>query len=248
MAEKLDNMTFLIGGMFSTGERHAQVRFSAGYLEAINWYKNLEYEENFNAKAANHWKDVYGNNTDGMNGERYFWWRNTQNITYRNIKAAADRLIERINWARENHGSTNFRVRLIGHSAGCLVANVASHHMQPDSISQLILCAPPVPNSRFALRRWYGRIDEALPKLESLQENHFYYIDVINDWVLNLFAFNGVRKRYDIRFIRRAYPDVARRAMNPPSDTLEYGDHWAPVQVDHFWDDDDKYIDWIESH
>ena len=174
MAKKLDNMTFLIGGMFSTGEREHEIRLSSRSVNSINWYKHLPDEVNFYSEAASYWDDVYGNNSHGYKGEEYFWWKDTHDTTYRNISRAADRLIKRIQWAKTKYGSSDFKVRLIGHSAGCLVANVASHRLPANSISQHILCAPPVPNSFRALKQWRGHIHEALPSLRALCETKFY--------------------------------------------------------------------------
>ncbi|MEQ8790849.1 MAG: hypothetical protein RIC55_31595 [Pirellulaceae bacterium] len=241
----IPSITFLIGGKFSLPSRG---RGPFEEIPAFFWYMpNLP--NSFYRFASRHW-DLYGHNrfgTFGFNREKFFGWKDTSRPGYKAVRTAATELLDRCDRLRRDYGTTYFR--FVGHSAGCLVANVATHHAEFD-IDQLILCAPPVANKDGIPSGWTTeQLVESVPNVDRLAGGKFFYFHVAGDEVL---AAHGVDTTYDTAYVRKKFPSVYAAARTPDPIPNEFGllDHWTPV-IPRTWRHPPHggipYLEWIDQ-
>lgn len=223
-----------------------------GRADALHWYMpGGPGVYNFYRFSSEYWGDVYGENrygAVGLDGERYFGWEHAGDPTYDHVRAAADRLLDRCRRLREEYGVRH--IRFVGHSAGCFVANVATHHAD-FAVDQLLLCSPSVPRRNSMPRGWSWRqIAEAFPNVDRLAAGKFFYFYVRPDTVL---AYLRRDTHYRTPLVEQEFPDVFAAARTPgPLRTLDllFG-HWRTVHPCR-WQPPARhggvgYLDWLAA-
>lgn len=139
----------------------------------------------------------------------------------------------------QNHSDGNLKVRLVGHSAGCLVANRVTQLVKDMQygIEEVVLCAPPVPDNanKFGLHWTKNEIKYAFPDLQSIAGGKFMYIPVKKDNVLSV---HNVGTRYDSDFVSTHYGSVSAASVVPPDHLILSRRHWHPV----------SYTNWVRYY
>jgi pimeloyl-ACP methyl ester carboxylesterase len=206
---------------------------------------------NFYRFAGEAWGDVYGANpygVVGLDGEPYFGWEKNADPTYDYVRIAAERLLERCRRLRREHGTRRFR--FVGHSAGCFVANMATHHADFD-IDQLLLCSPSVPRPDSIPNGWTReQIRQAMPNVARLASGKFFYFSMRPDTVL---AYLRRDTHYATPLVREELPDVVAAARTPgPLRTADVLlGHWRTVHPRNWLSPPNlpggTLLDWIDS-
>ncbi|MEQ8785848.1 MAG: alpha/beta fold hydrolase [Pirellulaceae bacterium] len=206
---------------------------------------------NFYRFASETWGDVYGANpygAVGLEGEPYFGWENAADPTYDHVRVAADRLLARCRWLTRECGTRRFR--FVGHSAGCFVANMATHHAD-FAIDQLLLCSPSVPRANSIPHGWTReQIGEALPNIDRLAAGKFFYFSMRPDTVL---AYLRRDTHYATPLVKEEFPHVLTAARTPgPQRTADLLlGHWRTVHPRNWLAPSnrsgDTLLDWIAA-
>lgn len=218
----------------------------------LRWYQPCRPSAyNFYRFAAEHWGDVYGHNpygAIGLDGESYFGWKHADRPTYANVRRAADELLQRCRRLRDEFGTRQFR--LVGHSAGCWVANLATHYADFD-VHELILCSPSVPRAEILPAGWSReQLVELFPHVERLAAGKFCYFSVRPDAVLMYLSRDTA---YTTPLIQQEFPAVFAAARTPgPLRTFDpLLGHWRTVHPGVWTNppnlDGTTYLDWIAS-
>jgi pimeloyl-ACP methyl ester carboxylesterase len=241
----IPSITFLIGGKFSrpcspadTEPRRENTQPAEeaprerkrGRAALLRWYMPCDPPVyNLYRFLAEQWGDLYGQNrygAVGLDGEPFFGWEQAGNPGYARVRAAAEKLLDRCRRLRDNFGTRRFR--FVGHSAGCWVANMATHRAD-FPVDQLILCSPSVPRPDNLPRGWSReQIGEAFPHVARLAAGKFFYCHAWPDTVL---FYLGRDTTYTTPFIEREFPAVfaAGRAAGPIRTADLLLGHWRTV-------------------